>query len=65
MARLVVSSPPQVIENVDGKTIAEALRENGLNPVEFVALVDGRPVPMDSVLEGDDEVRLVRVVSGG
>ena len=35
------------------------------HPDSFLFLIDGRPVPMDTVPPEDSEVRAMRVASGG
>ena len=48
-----------------GGTIESAVLAAGKNPDSFLFLVDGKPVPMDSVLNDDTVVEAVRVASGG
>ncbi len=63
MAILVVSGKRE--EVTDGQTIsAAAVADLGLHPDAYLYVVDGTPVPMDTVLSGQ-EVRLLRVASGG
>lgn len=45
-------------------SIEEAILEMGLNPDSFIFLIDGNPVPMDSI-PVDFKVRAIRVASGG
>lgn len=45
-------------------SIEEAILEMGLNPDSFIFLIDGNPVPMDSI-PVDCKVRAIRVASGG
>ena len=49
----------------EGQTIEEAVLENGLHPDSYLYLIDGKPVPMDTVIEGDMKVRAMKVASGG
>lgn len=46
-------------------TIESAVLAAGKNPDSFLFLVDGKPVPMDSVLHDDIVVEAIRVASGG
>jgi sulfur carrier protein len=49
----------------DGSTIESAISENGLHPDSYLYLVDGRPVPMDTVVSEGMTVKAMRVASGG
>jgi len=49
----------------DGATIEQSVIENGLHPDSYLYLIDGKPVPMDTVIEGDMTVRAMKVASGG
>lgn len=48
-----------------GRTIADALSSMGRFPDTFIFLMEGRPVPMTSVISDDDEIEAVRIASGG
>ena len=48
-----------------GRTIQRAVSDLGLHPDSFLYLVDGRPVPLDTVVAEGMAVRAVRVASGG
>ncbi len=63
MARLNISG--SVSEIPSGMTIQEAVSALGQHPDSFLFLIDGRPVPMDTVPPEDSEVRAMRVASGG
>ena len=62
MPRITVSG---VSHDVPEGTIADAVRSLGLRPDSYLYLIDGAPVPMDTVLSADSEVRALRVASGG
>ncbi len=47
-----------------GSSIEREILDRGLNPDSFIFLIDGDPVPMDSV-PVDRKVRAIRVTSGG
>lgn len=49
----------------EGKTVQQAVSDLGLHPDSFLYLVDGRPVPMDTVIADSMTVRAMRVASGG
>ncbi len=49
----------------DGSTVEDMLRSFGINPDGVVVTRKGVPVPVDELLEGGVEFRIIRVVSGG
>lgn len=53
------------IEVPAGTTIESAVVSEGLHPDSYLYLIDGKPVPMDTEVPEDAEVRAVRVASGG
>ncbi|MBQ8178894.1 MAG: hypothetical protein IJ026_00395 [Candidatus Methanomethylophilaceae archaeon] len=63
MAKLIVSGREHLI--ADGETVASAATAAGLRPDSYLFLCDGTPVPMDSTVSPDSEVRALRVASGG
>lgn len=52
----------KVPENAKVEDVVKML---GLNPVEYVAILDGRVVPEDEPVGGAAVLKLVPVVSGG
>ncbi len=46
-------------------TIEQVLSELGINPVEVIVSVNGRLVPEDAIVSGNDEIRIIRVAHGG
>ncbi|MCL2295691.1 MAG: hypothetical protein FWC29_01235 [Methanomassiliicoccaceae archaeon] len=48
-----------------GSTICDAVRALGLAPDAFIFMMDGRPVPMDTVMVDGTAVKAVKVASGG
>jgi sulfur carrier protein len=46
-------------------TIQQAISANGYHPDAYLYLVDGKPVPMDTVISDGMTVKAVRVASGG
>lgn len=48
-----------------GITLEAAVAGMGMNPDTYVYLIDGVPVPMDTVPAGDAAVKALRVASGG
>jgi len=51
---------------LDGQmTVRQAIERVGLIPETVLAVRDGKLLTEDTVLEPDDEVKLISVVSGG
>lgn len=48
-----------------GTKVEDAIKSLGLNPVEYVAVLDGRIVPEDEPIESGTTLKLIPVVSGG
>ncbi len=59
---LISGQEHQVTER---KTIQQAVSELGFHPDSFLYIVDGRPVPMDTVITDSMTVRAMKVASGG
>jgi sulfur carrier protein len=52
------------IAAADGVTIERAVMSAGKHPDAFIFLLNGRPVPMTTILNGM-EIEALRVASGG
>ncbi|NLD72640.1 MAG: MoaD/ThiS family protein [Chloroflexi bacterium] len=52
-------------EVASGMTVRSAIEKVGLDPLNVLALRDRRLVNDQTILEPDDEIRLVNVISGG
>ena len=46
-------------------TIEQVLVELSINPVEVIVSKNGRLVPEDAIVSGNDEIRIIRVAHGG
>lgn len=55
----------ETIEAEPGKTIAEAFSASGRFPDAHLFLINGAPVPMDTVIEDGMSVKAMKVASGG
>ncbi len=53
------------IEFAGRKTVRRVLQELGLNPEEVVVLKDGEPVTEDTMINKDEEIEILIVVSRG
>ena len=58
-------SVKDVIEVEGGVTIEQAVLSRSMHPDSYLYLMNGKPVPMDTVIPEDGEVKVVRVASGG
>ncbi len=63
MARILISG--KEVEAEPGRTISDIISENGYHPDSYLYMISGKPVPMDTVLSETDEVKAIRVASGG
>ncbi|HDJ27158.1 MAG TPA: hypothetical protein ENF35_02445 [Aciduliprofundum sp.] len=67
MPRFLIKSPlgERVVEKESPTSGLEVLRELDLPYPYYVMMVSGRPVPLDTVLEGDEEALLLEATSRG
>ncbi len=49
----------------DSCTIETLLSRFGIRPPEVVVAVNGKVVPEDAIVGGDDNVRIIRIAHGG
>lgn len=56
---------PRVLRVKVGESVESVIKALGLNPVEYVAVLDGRVVPEDERISSPAKLKLVPVVSGG
>ncbi|NOR60800.1 MAG: thiamine biosynthesis protein ThiS [Methanosarcinales archaeon] len=54
----------KTIEVEEGSIYSEILAELGINPETVVVMVDGRPVPIDDIVDSS-RIDILRIVSGG
>ena len=54
----------KTIEVEDGSTYSDILAELGINPETVVVMVDGRPIPIDDVVDSS-RIDILKIVSGG
>jgi len=45
--------------------IEQVLLELGINPLEVIVARNGKMISEDTVVEGDDEIRIIRIAHGG
>ena len=46
-------------------TIGELLHEIGINPLEVIVSRNGKLVPEQAIVGGNDEIRIIRIAHGG
>jgi sulfur carrier protein len=56
--------PEKTIEVEEGSTYSDILAELGINPETVVVMVEGRPVPIDDIVDSS-RIDILRIVSGG
>jgi sulfur carrier protein ThiS len=45
--------------------VEQILLELGINPLEVIVARDGKMIPEDTVVQADDEIRIIRIAHGG
>jgi len=53
------------IEAFIGDTIEKNISSSGRLPDTFLYILNGKPVPMTTVVKEGDEIKAVRIASGG
>lgn len=61
----VVRLGEKVLKIKAGETVESVTKRIGLNPSEYVAVLNGRVVPDDKTIEESSHLKLIPVVSGG
>jgi sulfur carrier protein len=46
-------------------TVEAILQKEGINPLEVMVSRDGKLIPEDTLVSGDDELRIIRISHGG
>jgi len=46
-------------------TVETILQKEGINPLEVMVSRDGKLVTEDTLVSGDDEIRIIRISHGG
>lgn len=63
--RLKILYKDQEWELSSGMTVRDAIKKVGLSIEEVLAVRDGRLINEETILQPDDEVKLIAVISGG
>ncbi|MEM0226711.1 MAG: MoaD/ThiS family protein [Thermofilaceae archaeon] len=56
---------PKVVKVRVGETVESVVKSIGLNPVEYVPVLNGQIVPEDEPILAPAKLKLIPVVSGG
>jgi|Deesub1362B_J571_1020462.scaffolds.fasta_scaffold00262_27 sulfur carrier protein len=59
-----IGSKKRTVDVRDGETYEDLLLSLNLNPEEYIVIVDGKPVPLESEIK-EGETKILKVVSGG
>jgi sulfur carrier protein ThiS len=46
-------------------TVEAILQREGINPLEVLVSRDGKLIPEDTLVSGDEELRIIRISHGG
>jgi len=59
--------PDQGIRVIDQSpaSVEQILSDLGINPLEVIISRNGTLVPEDTIVEADDEIRIIRISHGG
>jgi sulfur carrier protein ThiS len=63
--KIVPRNVQQEVEVKNGSTAADLLRMMKLFPDGFIVLRNNAPIPIDEVIESDQDLCLLQVASGG
>jgi sulfur carrier protein len=56
-SKRVIDSAPATVESI--------LQKEGINPMEVMVSRDGKLITEDTLVSGDDELRIIRISHGG
>jgi sulfur carrier protein ThiS len=63
--KIVPRNVQQEVDVKKGSTVAELLRLMQLRPDAFIILKNNSPIPIDEIVDGNQELCLLQVASGG
>ena len=58
-------SKPYELQVEEGKTVLDILRTMRISPDVTIVFIDKKPIPVDTIVTEDMELKAVSVVSGG
>ena len=67
LTKMKVILPDQGVRVIEGgpRTVGALLHEIGANPLEVIVSRNGKLVPEQATIGGDDEIRIIRIAHGG
>jgi sulfur carrier protein len=67
LRRMNLILPDRSIRVIDPApaTVEAILQKEGINPLEVMVVRDGLLIPEDTLVSGDDEIRIIRISHGG
>jgi sulfur carrier protein len=67
LRRMNLILPDRSIRVIDSApaTVEAILQREGINPLEVMVVRDGLLIPEDTLVSGDDELRIIRISHGG
>jgi sulfur carrier protein len=63
--RLILSDRDILIFDHNPAPVEQILLEYAINPLEVIVSRNGQLISEDTVIEADDEIRIVRIAHGG
>ena len=63
--RLILSDKDVRIFEHSPAPVEQILLEQGINPLEVIVSRNGKLLPEDTIIQGCDEVRIIRIAHGG
>jgi sulfur carrier protein ThiS len=63
--RLILSDKDVRILDHSPAPVEQILLEQGINPLDVIVFRNGKLLPEDTIIQGSDEVRIIRIAHGG
>jgi len=63
--RLILSDKDVRILEHSPAPVEQILLEQGINPLDVIVSLNGKLLPGDTVIQGNDEVHIIRIAHGG
>lgn len=63
--RLILSEQDVRIFEHSPAPVEQILLEQGINPLDVIVSRNGKLLPGDTVIQGNDEVHIIRIAHGG
>jgi len=63
--RLILSEKDVWILEHSPAPVEQILLEQGINPLDVIVSRNGKLLPGDTVIQGNDEVHIIRIAHGG